>query len=90
MEHGTTLAQTYSVADYQERVPITAYDALAPPLAAIERGDETGVLTADPVKRFQPTSGSIVGKQTDPLDRHRLAGNFGEALLPGWLRFTVE
>jgi hypothetical protein len=54
-KHG--FAQIRSVAEYQTRVPVTGYDALAESIEAIA-GGETGVLTADRVKLFQPTSGS--------------------------------
>ena len=50
-------AQVRSVAEFQARVPIAGYDALAESIEAIS-GGATGVLTADRVKLFQPTSGS--------------------------------
>ena len=54
-EHG--FAQIRSVADYQARVPVAGYEAQAESIEAIAKG-ETDVLTANPVKLFQPTSGS--------------------------------
>jgi len=50
-------AHIRSVEEFQNQVPITGYDALAESIAAIA-GGENGVLTADRVKLFQPTSGS--------------------------------
>jgi hypothetical protein len=46
-----------SVAEYQEQVPVTEYESLSQPIEAIASGEQ-GVLTADRVTRFQPTSGS--------------------------------
>ncbi len=54
-----------SVAEFQQRVPITPYEALAPHIEAIANG-ETGVLTADPVRLFQPTSSSTSGTKLIP------------------------
>jgi hypothetical protein len=50
-------AQIRSVSEYQERVPVTGFDALAGCIESIARGED-GVLTADRVRLFQPTSGS--------------------------------
>jgi hypothetical protein len=61
--HG--FAQIRSVAEYQKRVPITGYEALAPHIEAIARG-EAKVLTAEPVKLFQPTSGSTAATKLIP------------------------
>ncbi|MBK8478396.1 MAG: GH3 auxin-responsive promoter family protein [Opitutaceae bacterium] len=54
-----------SIAEFQQRVPITPYAALAPHIEAIANG-ETGVLTAEPVRLFQPTSGSTSGTKLIP------------------------
>ena len=43
--------------EYQEQVPITAYEGLGNAIEAIAQG-ERNVLTADVVKLFQPTGGS--------------------------------
>ena len=69
--HG--FANIRSVAEYQSRVPVTSYEALTPYIEAIARG-EAGVLTAEPVKLFQPTSGSSCGHETRPMDGLRGCG----------------
>ena len=61
--HG--FANIRSVAEYQSRVPVTSYEALTPYIEAIARG-EAGVLTAEPVKLFQPTSGSSAATKLVP------------------------
>lgn len=43
--------------DYAERVPAQSYDDVAPYIERIARGEEH-VLTADPVRLFEPSSGS--------------------------------
>ena len=43
--------------EYAERVPIQAYEDFEPWIDRIAKG-EAGVLTADPVRLFEPTSGS--------------------------------
>lgn len=53
------------MAEYRERVPQGSYEALTPYVEAIARG-EAGVLTSDPVKLFQPTSGSTSGTKLIP------------------------
>ena len=59
-----------TVAEYQQRVPQNPFETLAPYIEAIARG-EAKVLTADPVRLFQPTSGSTSGTKlipwTDPV-----------------------
>ncbi len=61
-----------TVAEYQQRVPQNNYETLTPFIEAIARGDPN-VLTADPVRLFQPTSGSTSGTKlipwTDPVAR---------------------
>lgn len=75
-------ARIRSMAEYQQRVPITPYEALAPAVEAIARGEE-GVLTADPVQRFQPTSGSTSGTKLIPWTR-TVAAEFQRAIAP-WI-----
>jgi GH3 auxin-responsive promoter len=58
-------AHIASVAEFQRHVPITPYDALAPQIEAIANG-ERDVLTAEPVRLFQPTSGSTSGTKLIP------------------------
>ena len=53
--HGFTAIQTES--DYQTRVPVQDYDRLLPFIQQIKNGVQ-GVLTADPVIRFNMTSGT--------------------------------
>lgn len=54
-----------SVTEYQAHVPITPYEALQPHIDAIAEGAPR-VLTAEPVTRFQPTSGSTAGTKLIP------------------------
>jgi hypothetical protein len=54
-----------SVAEYQDRVPITPYEGLSESIEAIARGD-SGVLTAERGKLFQPTSGSSAATKLIP------------------------
>ena len=46
-----------SVADFQRRVPVTRYDALAPYLARVAAG-EAGVLSEEPVRLMERSGGS--------------------------------
>src|SRR4029453_7675119 len=46
-----------TVRDYQHRVPLSDYDDYRAPVARIAEG-ETGVLTSEAVRLFEPTSGS--------------------------------
>ena len=62
-EHG--FSQIKSVAEFQQRVPRNSYEMLTPYIEAIARG-EAKVLTADPVRLFQPTSGSTSGTKLVP------------------------
>jgi len=50
-------ARIRSIGEYAERVPIQDYDDLEQWIGRIAKG-EAGVLTADPVRLFEPTSGS--------------------------------
>lgn len=75
-------AQTRSVAEYQERVPIVSYDKLTPYIEGIASG-ETAVLTGEPVKLFQPTSGSTSGTKLIPWTAS-VAAEFRRAIGP-WI-----
>ncbi|HWI56931.1 MAG TPA: GH3 auxin-responsive promoter family protein, partial [Bacillota bacterium] len=77
-----SFAHIRSVADYQKRVPITAYDVLTPDIEAIARG-EAEVLTSEPVRLFQPTSGSTAGTKLIPWTAAS-AGEFRSAIAP-WI-----
>ena len=61
--HGFSEIRT--VRDFQERVPISGHAAIAGSVAEIARG-ATGVLTAEPVSRLLPTSGSTSGSKLVP------------------------
>ncbi|MEO6787395.1 MAG: GH3 auxin-responsive promoter family protein, partial [Chthoniobacteraceae bacterium] len=52
--------------EFRERVPIVDYDALAPWITRIMRGEES-VLTREPVTRLLPTSGSTGGRKLIPF-----------------------
>lgn len=62
-KHGFSKINT--VAEFQQRVAQNSYEMLTPYIEAITRG-ETKVLTADPVRLFQPTSGSTSGTKLIP------------------------
>ncbi len=53
-------------AEFRERAPIVDYDALAPWIARITRGEQ-GVLTGGRVTRLVPTSGSSGGRKLIPF-----------------------
>ncbi len=60
-----------TVEDWQDRVPIVRYEDLEPDIEAIRAG-ATGILTAEPVRLLQPTSGSTGGSKLIPYtDRLR-------------------
>ena len=61
--HG--FARIRSIADYRAAVPIATYDDLRPWIDRAASGD-AGVLTADPVRRFEPTSGTSAGTKWIP------------------------
>jgi hypothetical protein len=65
-EHG--FASIRSVEEYQARVPIVSYDRLEPWVRRIARG-ETRVLTAEPVTRLVPSSGSTSAVKLVPFTR---------------------
>ena len=52
--------------EFRERVPIVDYDTLAPWIARIRHGEKS-VLTAEPVTRLLPTSGSTGGRKLIPF-----------------------
>lgn len=54
-----------SIAEYQRQVPIQPYETITPYIDAIAHG-ENNVLTADPVRLFQPTSGTTKGTKLIP------------------------
>lgn len=55
-----------SIAEYQARVPPASYDDLAPLVHRVARGDRD-VLTAAPVERLVPTSGSTAAAKLIPF-----------------------
>lgn len=71
-----------SVAEYQQQVPLNPYENFTPYIEAIARG-EANVLTADPVRLFQPTSGSTSGTKLIPWT-DAVAAEFRRAINP-WL-----
>jgi hypothetical protein len=71
-----------SVAEYQQRVPLNPYETFIPYIESISRG-EPNVLTADPVRLFQPTSGSTLGSKLIPWNR-TVANEFRRGINP-WL-----
>lgn len=78
VKHG--FSQIRSVSEYQNRVPITLYDALHQEIEAIGSGKK-GVLTADRVTLFQPTSGSSSATKLIPWTRS-LAQEFRRGIAP--------
>jgi hypothetical protein len=71
-----------SVTQFRQRVPVTNYEGLAPWLARIERG-EREVLTREPVRVLERTSGSVTGPKHIPYTAGLLS-DFGAATGP-WL-----
>jgi hypothetical protein len=67
-----------SVADFQARVPLVGYDDLDPFVERIRRG-ERRVLTAEPVLRLVPSSGSTAARKLVPWTA-TLGAEFGRAL----------
>ena len=74
--------QIGSVAEYQARVPVTPYEALQPHIVAIAEGTPN-VLTAEPVRMFQPTSGTTSGTKLIPWTS-AVAAEFRHGIDP-WL-----
>lgn len=75
-------ASIRSAKDYQQRIPISNYEALAPYIESIENGEHSP-LTADPVHLFQPTSGTMAGSKFIPYTR-TLQAEFKRAIAP-WI-----
>jgi hypothetical protein len=79
-QHG--FSKISSVAEFQARVPSSSYETIKTHIDAIARG-ETNILTADPVTRFQPTSGSTSGTKFIPWTRS-VAREFRRGIAP-WM-----
>jgi GH3 auxin-responsive promoter len=79
-EHGFSQIADYD--GFQRRVPIRNYDEFLPWIARIRRGEQR-VLTADPVRRLVPTSGSTAARKLIPYtdESHR---EFNRAIGP-WI-----
>ena len=75
-------ADISSVAQFRDRVPVVGYEALAPWIERIERG-EREVLTREPVLVLERTSGSVAGPKHIPYTQGLLS-DFGAATSP-WL-----
>ncbi len=75
-------ARLASPRDFQRRVPVATYEALAPWVARIEAG-EREVLTRAPVRLLERTSGSTQGPKLIPYTAGLLE-DFGAATAP-WL-----
>jgi len=71
-----------SVAAYQERVPLTTYDDIADDVDRIAAGQD-GVLTTDPVRLLEPTSGSTAATKWIPYT-DTLQKEFQRAIAP-WI-----
>jgi len=78
VKHG--FGRLRSVAEYQECVPVTGYEALAQGIESIASGEQ-GVLTADRVALFQPTSGSSSATKLIPWTTS-LAREFRRGISP--------
>lgn len=75
-------ARIDSVATWQKRVPLSSYDDLEPLIERVRRG-EPGVLTAEPVIRLVPSSGSTAARKLVPYTRGLLR-EIGDAVGP-WI-----
>ncbi len=78
--HG--FAEIDSVDAWQQRVPLSRYDDLEPLVERVRRG-ERGVLTAEPVIRLVPSSGSTAARKLVPYTRGLLR-EIGAAVGP-WI-----
>ena len=67
-----------TIAEYQSRVPISTFDAIAPLVEHIARGDDN-VLTSQPVHRLVPSSGSTAAVKLIPYTT-TLQREFSEAV----------
>lgn len=79
-EHGFDRIQ--SAQDYAQRVPIRRYDDLKPWIDRVATG-EPNVLTAEPVGRLLPSSGSTAARKLIPFTR-TLSRQFNAAVGP-WI-----
>jgi hypothetical protein len=79
-QYGFTSIST--VREYQERVPVVAYDDLSPWIERIKAG-ERGVLTSEPVLAFEKSSGSASAAKYIPYTQ-TLRRQFQSALAP-WI-----
>ena len=79
-KHGFSDIRSYS--DFAEHVPLTVYEDYEPYIERIADG-EKGVLTAEPVILFEPTSGSSGGKKLIPYTAS-LKAEFQRGIRP-WL-----
>ncbi len=70
------------VREYQERVPLTTYDELAPWIERVQSG-EREVLTSEPVLAFEKSSGSASAAKYIPYTQ-TLRSEFQSALAP-WI-----
>ena len=68
--HGFAGIDSYEA--FRERVPVVGWDDLAPWIERVRRG-EPRVLTAEPVVRLVPTSGSTAARKLVPYTRTLLA-----------------
>lgn len=68
--------------EYQERIPISNYEAFTPYIEAIAN-EEKSPLTAEPVRILQPTSGTVNGSKFIPYTR-TLQTEFKRAIAP-WI-----
>lgn len=75
-------AEIDSVRAFRERVPVRTWDDVRPWVTRIEDG-EGGVLTSEPVKMLERTSGSVTGPKHVPYTEGLLS-DFGAATGP-WL-----
>jgi hypothetical protein len=75
-------ASIRSAAEYQKAVPLSAYDDYAEPIAAIGLG-QPGVLTAEPVRMFELSSGSTAASKLIPYTA-TLKAEFQRGLAP-WI-----
>ncbi len=75
-------AEIDSVAAWQRQVPLVRYDDLEPLIERIRRGEQ-GVLTAEPVARLVPSSGSTAARKVVPYTRG-LLHEIGAAVGP-WI-----
>jgi hypothetical protein len=71
-----------SVREYQDRVPLTTYDELAPWIERIQSG-EREILTSEPVLAFEKSSGSASAAKYIPYTQ-TLRSQFQSALAP-WI-----